>query len=124
MINRNPNVSALCTKIKLLESLENYERRLVRQGKALAMPMATFFPESYKLDDARGRAAFAEAAEHDPAATWICKPTGMNQGKGIYLVPDAKKFLKELKAETTSAKYAKTNLVELSVCHPLSLLAI
>lgn len=42
---------------------------------------------------------FRETVKAEPGVQWICKPTGLNQGHGIYVVPDGPKFVETLDAE-------------------------
>lgn len=124
LLCRNPGVGVLASKVRLLEALRQHnarQERAVRGGAgaraAAAIPatsqpapagetvLGTFFPETFKLDDARERRAFFDAAARLPAGTiWICKPTGMNQGKGIYLVEDLTVFRRQLDAEAAAVR--------------------
>lgn len=51
----------------------------------------------------RERQAFFKVAKERPSKLWICKPTGMNQGKGIYIVKDVQQFRAEQEAEDKRA---------------------
>ncbi|KAL4648379.1 inactive polyglycylase TTLL10 [Arapaima gigas] len=86
-----PNNKVLTTKIGLLSSLREYERasRTVHQGYSFRrLKMEDFFPTTFRMDIREEREAFfshveGECVELDP---WICKPTGLNQGRGIFLL--------------------------------------
>ncbi|XP_078498494.1 inactive polyglycylase TTLL10 [Lissotriton helveticus] len=82
-----PNNKILTTKIGLLHSLREYERLMTKvsgiRGPRM-LQLEDFFPETFRLDLKEERNAFL-AFYKDPQL-WICKPTGMNQGKGIFLL--------------------------------------
>ncbi|KAM5140327.1 inactive polyglycylase TTLL10 [Mantella aurantiaca] len=81
-----PNNKVLTTKIGLLSSLRDYERVTQKINKARVLKMADFFPETYRLDLKEEAEAFFSM--YEDGQTWICKPTGLNQGRGIYLLKD------------------------------------
>ncbi|XP_069097205.1 inactive polyglycylase TTLL10 [Pleurodeles waltl] len=82
-----PNNKILTTKIGLLHSLREYERLMTKvsgiRGPRI-LRLEDFFPETFRLDLKEERNAFL-AFYKDPQL-WICKPTGMNQGRGIFLL--------------------------------------
>ena len=43
--------------------------------------------------------------------TWICKPTGMNQGKGIYLVSSKEQLKEKLNINGESESSARRSVV-------------
>ncbi|XP_077167321.1 inactive polyglycylase TTLL10 [Paroedura picta] len=80
-----PNNKLLTTKIGLLVNLREYERvmrKISRNTKLLKME--EFFPETFRLDTKDERELFF-AIYREPHI-WICKPTGSNQGRGIFLL--------------------------------------
>ncbi|XP_072282581.1 inactive polyglycylase TTLL10 isoform X2 [Pyxicephalus adspersus] len=79
-----PNNKVLTTKIGLLSSLREYERVMQKINKARVLKMADFFPETYRLDLKEEAEPFF--SNYEDGQTWICKPTGLNQGRGIYLL--------------------------------------
>nr|XP_026693357.1 uncharacterized protein LOC100186709 isoform X1 [Ciona intestinalis] len=81
-----PNNKLLTTKIGLLTTLQEYDRVMnkVKKGKPRIMRYQDFIPETYRLDVKDDREAFFET--YVDGELWISKPTGMNQGKGIYLI--------------------------------------
>eukprot|EP00053_Salpingoeca_punica_P023976 m.11947 g.11947 ORF g.11947 m.11947 type:complete len:392 (+) comp6005_c0_seq1:405-1580(+) len=92
MINRNPTISCLTTKSNLHDTLKAYQRACASTKEPV--DLAKFVPLTFKLDDAKEKREFlALAAKED--CIWICKPTGMNQGKGIFLVTDVEDFKEE-----------------------------
>ncbi len=58
-------------------------------------------------------------AKADAAAAWICKPTGQNQGKGIFLVPDVAAFERELAAEKGRVGPVAPRLIQRYIPNPL-----
>ncbi|XP_034446942.1 protein polyglycylase TTLL10 isoform X3 [Hippoglossus hippoglossus] len=88
-----PNNKVLTTKIGLLSSLREYERvsSKVSHGQGLRrLKMEEFIPITYRMDVREEREAFfaqQEAGEgNNESRMWICKPTGLNQGRGIFLL--------------------------------------
>ncbi|XP_043919526.1 inactive polyglycylase TTLL10 [Protopterus annectens] len=87
LIYQIPNNKVLTTKIGLLNSLREYERVInkVRTGKATKLlKLEDFFPETYRMDIKEERQYFF--AIYKEKQLWICKPTGLNQGRGIFLL--------------------------------------
>ncbi|XP_061115095.1 protein polyglycylase TTLL10 [Conger conger] len=89
-----PNNRVLTTKIGLLCSLREYERvsSKVNYGRGMRrLKMEEFFPETFRMDIRDERDAFfalqkAGAEGGGRPQAWICKPTGLNQGRGIFLL--------------------------------------
>ncbi|XP_077965646.1 uncharacterized protein LOC120333790 isoform X2 [Styela clava] len=83
-----PNNKVLTTKIGLLTSLQEYDRVMnkVKKGRPRIMKYQDFFPETYRMDVKEERDMFYEL--YKDGEIWISKPTGLNQGKGIYLIRD------------------------------------
>ncbi|CAL8266467.1 unnamed protein product [Merluccius merluccius] len=88
-----PNNTVLTTKIGLLNSLREYERvsNKVKPPGLRRLKMEQFFPDTFRLDVREEREAFFAqqngVEDGEPGGrVWICKPTGMNQGKGIFLL--------------------------------------
>ncbi|XP_077432304.1 protein polyglycylase TTLL10 [Vanacampus margaritifer] len=92
LVYQIPNNKVLTTKIGLLSSLREYERVSckVNHGRALRkLKMKEFIPTTFRLDVKGEREAFfaqQEGANNHSTQMWICKPTGLNQGRGIFLL--------------------------------------
>lgn len=85
LVNHLPNSHLLTNKLGLLNSLKEYERvTLSTKGRLPRLRMSDFHPETYKLDEKSDRDLFLEIYKDNEI--WICKPIGMNQGKGIFLI--------------------------------------
>ena len=97
IVNHINNINCLTTKIGLVESLRGYERHLNRTdrkpGSLPDLKMNDFFSETFKLNNKTEMNAFRAA--YKPGETWICKPNGLNQGIGIFLI----RSLEELDAK-------------------------
>ncbi|XP_060913200.1 protein polyglycylase TTLL10 [Labrus mixtus] len=87
-----PNNKVLTTKIGLLSSLREYERvsSKVNHGRrSRRLKIEEFIPTTFRMDMREERAAFfaqQEGVSNNRNQMWICKPTGMNQGRGIFLM--------------------------------------
>ncbi|XP_029433938.1 inactive polyglycylase TTLL10 isoform X3 [Rhinatrema bivittatum] len=97
-----PNNNVLTSKIGLLNSLREYERVMnkvykihhprynlacsVRKAQRTPrlLKLDDFFPETFRLDMKDEREAFFAMYKKDQI--WICKPTSLNQGRGIFLL--------------------------------------
>ncbi|XP_072553536.1 uncharacterized protein ttll10 [Salminus brasiliensis] len=91
LVYQIPNNKVLTTKIGLLNSLREYERVSSKTNPRpfRRMKMDEFFPETFRMDVKDEREAFFAQQEELHAARenmWICKPTGLNQGRGIFLL--------------------------------------
>jgi len=98
LVNHISNINLLTTKLGLLCSLQEYQRvqeKMARNPSKLQIPISEFVPETYKLMSTAEKAKFVNDVYKD-GETWICKPTGMNQGKGIYLVSSKEQLMEKL----------------------------
>ncbi|XP_061691902.1 protein polyglycylase TTLL10 isoform X2 [Syngnathoides biaculeatus] len=92
LVYQIPNNKVLTTKIGLLSSLMAYERVRckVNHGQALRkLKMEEFIPTTFRMDVKEEREAFFAlqgGANNNSSQMWICKPTGLNQGRGIFLL--------------------------------------
>uniref|UniRef100_A0AAY5KL19 Tubulin tyrosine ligase-like family, member 10 n=2 Tax=Esox lucius TaxID=8010 RepID=A0AAY5KL19_ESOLU len=90
-----PNNKVLTSKTGLLSSLREYDRVsskvFLKFNFYLTAPfvyrrlrMEDFFPTTFRMDVRDEREAFFDMS------MWICKPAGLNQGRGIFLVRSQK----------------------------------
>ncbi|CAF3861252.1 unnamed protein product [Rotaria magnacalcarata] len=88
MVNHIQGEDYFTTKLQLWQSLQTYEKISMTMQKRSQqfLSLNQFVPETFKLDEKNDRDAFFNT--HKPGDVWICKPSGLNQGKGIYLVRD------------------------------------
>ncbi|XP_076022340.1 protein polyglycylase TTLL10 [Genypterus blacodes] len=87
LVYQIPNNKVLTTKIGLLSSLREYERvkSRVNQGQQLRrLKMEEFIPTTVRMDVRAERETFF--AQENDKCMWICKPSGLNQGRGIFLL--------------------------------------
>ncbi|XP_029910699.1 protein polyglycylase TTLL10 [Myripristis murdjan] len=91
LVYQIPNNKVLTTKIGLLSSLREFERvsSKVNHGRLRRLKMEEFIPATFRMDMREEREAFfaqQEDVSNKESQMWICKPTGLNQGKGIFLL--------------------------------------
>ncbi|KAI5612254.1 inactive polyglycylase TTLL10 [Silurus asotus] len=92
LVYQIPNNRVLTTKIGLLNSLREYERVSckINHGKGQRrLKMCEFIPDTFRMDVKDEREAFFSQTDGlyaDKGHIWICKPTGLNQGRGIFLL--------------------------------------
>ncbi|XP_022786949.1 uncharacterized protein LOC111327109 isoform X2 [Stylophora pistillata] len=111
LANHISNINLLTTKLGLLCSLEEYQRVQEKMAKnKLKFPMSEFVPETHKLMNATEKAKFVNEVYKD-GEIWICKPTGMNQGKGIYLVNSKEQLIEKLNMNGGDNVSARRSLV-------------
>lgn len=98
LVNHISNINLLTTKLGLLCTLQEYQRvqeKMAKTPSKLQIAVSEFLPETYKLMSATEKLKFVNEVYKD-GETWICKPTGMNQGKGIYLVSSKEQLTEKL----------------------------
>uniref|UniRef100_A0A096MCE3 Tubulin tyrosine ligase like 10 n=1 Tax=Poecilia formosa TaxID=48698 RepID=A0A096MCE3_POEFO len=86
-----PNNMVLTTKIGLLNSLREFERITSKirykngHSPSRRLKMEEFIPTTFRMDVKEEREDFFSriAPQNN---MWICKPTGLNRGKGIFLL--------------------------------------
>ncbi|XP_071331452.1 protein polyglycylase TTLL10 isoform X2 [Trachinotus anak] len=92
LVYQIPNNKVLTTKIGLLSSLREYERvsSKVNHGRGLRrLKLEEFIPTTFRMDVREERDTFfaqQEGVRNSERCMWICKPTGLNQGRGIFLL--------------------------------------
>jgi len=109
-VNRNPEIECITTKDGLDETLKWRKRclddtSLSADQRATSISLSQFYSPTFKLNDTRDRQeflAFTETLGSDQI--WICKPTSMNCGRGIYLIPDIAKFKEQLEEADARAR--------------------
>ena len=84
MVNQIPNCHLLANKLGLLNSLQKYERLLIKGNNQNFLKLNDFHPETYNFDNKNERKHFLDNFRNGDI--WISKPTCLNQGQGIELV--------------------------------------
>lgn len=91
MINHYPNHYELTRKDLMVKNIKRYRKELEKDGNPLStkdnfgnfihldfIPQTFILPGEYSL--------FVEEFHRNPSSTWIVKPAGSSQGKGIFLL--------------------------------------
>lgn len=81
IINHFPNHFELTRKDLMVKNIKRYRKEREKESEALPqewVPTTFSLPSDYAL--------FVEEFRRNPTASWIAKPTGKAQGKGIFLV--------------------------------------
>ncbi|KAK5608517.1 hypothetical protein CRENBAI_024222 [Crenichthys baileyi] len=98
LVYQIPNNKILTTKIGLLSSLREFERvscKVKYSHGHRRLKMEEFIPITFRLDVKDEREVFFSHFAQQEGKTgvkntercmWICKPTGLNQGRGIFLL--------------------------------------
>jgi hypothetical protein len=118
MVNHFPNISLLTTKIGLLESLRSNRRRLL----SMRLVVDDIIPLTYRLDIASEREEFFQ--NYKDGDQWICKPTGANQGKGIFLVKNIQQMRDKLESDKNHCRLSShptQRIVQKYISQPLLL---
>ena len=105
LLNHFPNHYELTRKDLMVKNIKRYRKELEKENSAIAerdeqgnfihldmIPLTYNLPGDYSL--------FVEEFKRNPNTTWIMKPTGKSQGKGIFLVNK----ISQLKKWATSSK--------------------
>ncbi|KAK3105402.1 hypothetical protein FSP39_024394 [Pinctada imbricata] len=127
LVNHIPNGNLLTNKLGLLNSLQEYERvTLSTKGRPPRLRFIDFVPETYRLDEKHDRETFLE--KYKDREMWICKPTGMNQGKGIFIIRSKEELDKLLEERdqrreqlAKSSRPMMTRIVQRYIQNPLLL---
>ncbi|XP_059170579.1 uncharacterized protein LOC131952088 isoform X3 [Physella acuta] len=121
LVNHIPNCKLLTNKLGLLCSLQEYERvTLLTKGRLPRLKMVDFVPETFKLDERTDRDRFL--SEYKDGETWICKPTSLNQGKGIFLLrsrDEINQLLSERDAKSSWTRQVQMRIVQRYIHNPL-----
>ena len=82
-INHFRNHYELTKKDNLIKNLKRWQRQLQREGREEEAKSYDFFPVTFVLPADYG--LFVEEFKQQSGATWIMKPAGKAQGRGIFL---------------------------------------
>jgi len=82
-INHFRNNYELTRKDHMVKNLKRMQKQLQREGRLEDAAMYDFFPTTYVVPQEYG--LFYEEFKRNPTHTWIMKPVGRAQGKGIFL---------------------------------------
>eukprot|EP00043_Microstomoeca_roanoka_P007213 m.69548 g.69548 ORF g.69548 m.69548 type:complete len:456 (+) comp13740_c0_seq6:49-1416(+) len=109
VVNHFPNHYELTRKDLMVKNIKRYRRDLEREGSPLAakgpdgrylhldlVPDTFMLPSDYSI--------FAEEFRRHPNTTWIMKPSGAAQGRGIFLVTKLSQLKRWSKDAKTQAK--------------------
>ncbi|GBG28389.1 Tubulin polyglutamylase TTLL5 [Hondaea fermentalgiana] len=118
-VNHYRNDRELCRKDLLIKNLKRQKRQLERDGSAEA-DAYEFFPDTFVLP--REYAIFVETFKKAGAttATWIMKPIGKSQGRGIFLfrnLNDIRKWKSETRWKADNAD-VESYIVQRYICNP------
>ncbi|XP_067907360.1 polyglutamylase complex subunit TTLL1-like isoform X2 [Heterodontus francisci] len=128
IVNHFPNHYELTRKDLMIKNIKRYRKELEKEGGPLAekdengkyvhldfVPVTFMLPADYNM--------FVEEFRRNPSSTWIMKPCGKAQGKGIFLInklSQIKKWSRDNKAPnfvTTPCK--ETYVISLYIDSPL-----
>ncbi|XP_072340746.1 polyglutamylase complex subunit TTLL1-like isoform X1 [Scyliorhinus torazame] len=128
IVNHFPNHSELTRKDLMIKNIKRYRKELEKEGSPLAekdengkyvhldfVPVTFMLPADYNM--------FVEEFRKNPNSTWIMKPCGKAQGKGIFLInklSQIKKWSRDNKGPnfvTTPCK--ETYVISLYIDSPL-----
>ena len=112
IINHFPNHYELTRKDCMVRNIKRYRRDLEREASPLAerdengrYVHLDFVPDTFMLP--QDHSMFTEEFRRSGGGTWIMKPTGAAQGKGIFLV----NRLSQIKKWSRDSKAQKANYV-------------
>uniref|UniRef100_A0A673V4Z2 Tubulin tyrosine ligase like 1 n=1 Tax=Suricata suricatta TaxID=37032 RepID=A0A673V4Z2_SURSU len=124
IVNHFPNHYELTRKDLMVKNIKRYRKELEKEGSPLAekdengkylyldfVPVTYMLPADYNL--------FVEEFRKSPASTWIMKPCGKAQGKGIFLInklSQIKKWSRDSK--TSSGRYVDTSTYNVTWSEP------
>nr|XP_009667854.1 PREDICTED: probable tubulin polyglutamylase TTLL9 [Struthio camelus australis] len=82
-----PNLTLLSTQLTrknyLVKNLKRFRKQLEREAGKLEARKCDFFPKTFEMP--LEYHLFVEEFRKNPGITWIMKPVGRSQGKGIFL---------------------------------------
>ncbi|XP_051818226.1 polyglutamylase complex subunit TTLL1 isoform X3 [Antechinus flavipes] len=108
IVNHFPNHYELTRKDLMVKNIKRYRKELEKEGSPLAekdengkyiyldfVPVTFMLPADYNL--------FVEEFRKSPSSTWIMKPCGKAQGKGIFLINKLSQIKKWSRDSKTSS---------------------
>uniref|UniRef100_A0AAV2IZM5 Malonyl-CoA-acyl carrier protein transacylase, mitochondrial n=1 Tax=Knipowitschia caucasica TaxID=637954 RepID=A0AAV2IZM5_KNICA len=114
MVNHFPNHYELTRKDLMIKNIKRYRKDLEKEGSPLAekddngkyiyldfVPVTFMLPADYNL--------FVEEFRKNPSSTWIMKPCGKAQGKGIFLINKLSQIKKWSRDSRTSTFVAASS---------------
>ncbi|OWK03581.1 TTLL1 [Cervus elaphus hippelaphus] len=108
IVNHFPNHYELTRKDLMVKNIKRYRKELEKEGSPLAekdesgkylyldfVPVTYMLPADYNL--------FVEEFRKSPSSTWIMKPCGKAQGKGIFVINKLSQIKKWSRDSKTSS---------------------
>ncbi|XP_057303640.1 protein polyglycylase TTLL10-like [Hydractinia symbiolongicarpus] len=117
IVNHIPGIGCLTTKTGLLETLRDYDKFMkgkVTKSREKALKVGDFFSETYFLNEEKSK--FVKAFRSGDI--WIYKPSGRNQGKGIFLVDQTNGLLKD-NTKQKDFKKQREGIIQRYIMNPL-----
>ncbi|XP_047642015.1 polyglutamylase complex subunit TTLL1 isoform X3 [Phacochoerus africanus] len=128
IVNHFPNHYELTRKDLMVKNIKRYRKELEKEGSPLAekdesgkylyldfVPVTYMLPADYNL--------FVEEFRKSPSSTWIMKPCGRAQGKGIFLInklSQIKKWSRDSKTSSfVSQSPREAYVISLYISNPL-----
>ncbi|XP_055506085.1 polyglutamylase complex subunit TTLL1-like isoform X4 [Leucoraja erinacea] len=119
IVNHFPNHYELTRKDLLVKNIKRYRKELDKEGSTLAekdengkylhldfIPVTFMLPADYNL--------FVEEFRRNPCSTWIMKPCGKAQGRGIFLINKLSQ-IKKWSRDNKPPNYVTTTTKEIYV---------
>mmetsp|Transcript_11780 Transcript_11780/g.40656 ORF Transcript_11780/g.40656 Transcript_11780/m.40656 type:complete len:413 (-) Transcript_11780:85-1323(-) len=106
-VNHFRNHYELTRKDLMVKNLKRMKRQLEKEGKTSEASKYDFFPVTFILPNDYN--IFVEEFKRQPNSTWIAKPIGKAQGRGIFLFNDLKDLREWKKAneQRNTQQYGK-----------------
>ncbi|XP_066214695.1 polyglutamylase complex subunit TTLL1 isoform X1 [Saccopteryx leptura] len=128
IVNHFPNHYELTRKDLMVKNIKRYRKELEKEGSPLAekdengkylyldfVPVTYMLPSDYNL--------FVEEFRKSPSSTWIMKPCGKAQGKGIFLINKLSQIKKWSRDSKTSSFVSQSTkeayVISLYINNPL-----
>ncbi|XP_068134267.1 polyglutamylase complex subunit TTLL1 isoform X2 [Hyperolius riggenbachi] len=128
LVNHFPNHYELTRKDLMVKNIKRYRKELEKEGSPLAekdengkylyldfVPVTFMLPADYNL--------FVEEFRKSPSSTWIMKPCGKAQGKGIFLINKLSQIKKWSRDSKTSSFVSQSSkeayVISLYIDNPL-----